>query len=215
MNKKTTRGITKQQRSFYIMIWVALFQFVFSPLHSQEPSQNHIGKRLFMPAIQVGYIHHNSDNITGGLVIQTSLEYRSAKNLLFRINYDDFSGRLTAQNEVKQTYKAKIPLSELILGAGYRVAKNKHYFFAAVQSGIRFYGTPVVEIDDINETISIHQKAATTGTVRYTLGYEYEFFKNVFLNTEFFLGHFFLQKHFWSSERPYLGGSVGLKTTLF
>lgn len=169
--------------------------------------------RFFMPALQIGYINHNSDLISKGLVIQTSLEYRAKNNIIFRVNYDDFSGRININDVNNNQYAAKVPLSELLGGIGYRHTFNKHNVFAIVQAGVRFYELP--EIIELNGTITINQSGEQIVPFRYTTGYEYEFMKSVFLNLEFFVGHFAKEKDYWSNNKPFYGATIGLSTTLF
>ena len=172
-----------------------------------------IGDRLFMPALQMGYINHNVDNISEGLIIQTSIEYRTKSNFLFRLNYDDFSGRINIKDENNNQYVAKVPLSELIGGIGYRLNSKKHHTFVLVQTGFRFYELP--NIENNNEILSISQSNEQIMSLRYTLGYEYEFLKNIFFNLELFVGHFTEEKDYWSNDRPFFGATLGLSTTLF
>ena len=172
-----------------------------------------ITNRLFMPALQMGYINHNLKNISEGLIIQTSIEYRTNNNFLFRVNYDDFSGRIFTKDENDNQYVAKVPLSELIGGIGYRLNFKRHHTFALVQTGFRFYELP--EIENNNGILSINQSSRQIMPLRYTLGYEYEFLENIFFNLELFLGHFIKEKDYWSNDKPFFGGTVGLSTTLF
>jgi len=182
-------------------------------LFAQTNESTEVSTRFFMPALQIGYINHNSDIISEGLVIQTSLEYRTKSNLIFRINYDDFSGRISINDVNNNQYTAKVPLSELLGGIGYRHRFNKHNLFAIVQAGVRFYELP--EIIELNGAITINQSGEQIVPIRYTVGYEYEFMKNVFLNLEFFVGHFAKKKNYWSNNKPFYGTTIGLSTTLF
>lgn len=182
-------------------------------LEAQKKTPENLAQRLFSPALQMGYINHNSDLISAGLIIQTSVEYRTKKNLFFRINYDDFSGKINLSLSKTQNYIARIPISELIGGAGYWFTKNRHNFFFIAQPGIRFYENPAIE--NTNGILKIDQKGSTIGSLRYTLGYEYELFDNVFLNSEIFVGHFLKQKDFWGNSKPYYGITVGISTRIF
>ena len=181
--------------------------------NAQVQATSDIAQRFFVPAIQMGYINHNSDNISGGILIQTSMEYRTKKNLLFRGNYDYFRGRLSINTNINQTYSAKIPLSELIGGIGYRVTEKRHNLFFMAQSGIRFYENPSIEIN--NGNLNIDQKDETVGTMRYTLGYEYEVFNKVFLNSEIFAGHLYTNKDFWQNSKPFYGITFGVSSRFF
>jgi len=181
--------------------------------NAQVKPSSEIAQRFFVPAIQMGYINHNSDKISSGIMIQTSLDYRTKKHLMFRFNYDYFRGRLSMNTNINQTYSAKIPLSELIGGVGYRVTEKRHNLFLVAQSGIRFYENPVIENN--NGNLNIDQKDATVVTMRYTLGYEYEVFNSVFLNTEIFAGHLYQNKDFWQNSKPFYGITFGVSSKLF
>ncbi|MFT6277911.1 MAG: hypothetical protein ACJAU0_000728 [Flavobacteriales bacterium] len=194
---------------FTVFLCVSLW----TKLSAQTNDSTETSTRFFMPALQMGYIHHNSDIVSEGLVIQTSLEYRAKHNLLFRINYDDFSGRIDVNDAIGNQYTAKVPLSELLGGIGYRLRFNKHNLFALIQSGVRFYELP--EIVTLNGVITINQSGEQTVPIRYTIGYEYEFMKNVFFNIEAFVGHFAKEKDYWSNDKPFFGTTIGLSTTLF
>ncbi len=181
--------------------------------NAQVQATSDLAQRFFVPAIQMGYINHNSSNISDGIMIQTSMEYRTRKHLLFRGNYDYFRGRLSMNTNINQTYSAKIPLSELIGGVGYRVTEKRHNLFLVAQTGIRFYENPSVEIS--NGNLNIDQKDETVGTMRYTLGYEYEVFNSVFLNSEIFVGHLYQNKDFWQNSKPFYGITFGVSSRFF
>ncbi len=204
----------KMVKSFHSLVLTIVIAFgCHFEANGQVKTPDKIAEKFFMPALQMGYINHNSERITSGLIIQTSLEYRTKKGILFRINYDDFSGRLKLKNASNQTYSARIPISEFIGGLGYRLTRKRSNYFVVVQSGVRFYENPVIE--NINGNLNIEQKDATITTIRYTLGYEYELFENVFLNTEVFAGHFYEAKDFWSNVKPSYGVTLGVSARLF
>lgn len=183
------------------------------PVFAQVKTPDKIAERFFMPALQLGFINHNAESITSGLMIQTALDYRTKRGLLFRINYDDFSGRLKLNYANNQTYSARIPISEFIGGLGYRLTRKRSNYFLIAQSGIRFYENPIIQ--NTNGNLSIEQKGETQGTLRYTLGYEYEIFESLFLNAEMFAGHFYMDKDFWNNEKPYYGFTFGISARLF
>lgn len=205
-NRKS-KGIMK-----LVLICLSLSTFYFNA-NAQEKTPEKIAERFFMPAVQMGFINHNSENISSGLLIQTSLEYRTKNGLLFRINYDDFSGRVNLKYANNQIYSARIPISEFIGGIGYRLTKKRNNYFLIAQAGIRLYENPVIENTIGN--LNINQKGETIATIRYTLGYEYELFEYIFLNTEFFLGHFYNSKDFWKNEKLPFGMTLGISARLF
>jgi hypothetical protein len=185
----------------------------FFAANAQVKTPDKIAERFFMPALQMGYINHNAENMTSGLIIQTSLDYRTKRGLLFRFNYDDFSGRLNIKYVNNQTYSARIPISEFIGGLGYRLTRSRSNYFLIAQSGIRFYENPVIE--NLNGNLSIEQKDTAVGTIRYTFGYEYELFENIFLNSEILAGHLYESKDFWGNKKPYFGITLGISARLF
>ena len=180
--------------SVKILLFISLIISTIFTAQAQVKTPDKIAERFFMPAIQMGYINHNSESISSGLIIQTSLDYRTKRGFLLRLNYDDFSGRLNLNYSNNQKYSARIPISEFIGGIGYRLTKQRNSYFIIFQSGIRFYENPIIE--NSNGNLNIEQKDATIGTVRYTFGYEYEIFENIFLNSEIFLGYFYNSKDF-------------------
>lgn len=205
---QNTRSTKPQITLLFILIVCSVFV-----TEAQVKPSSELAQRFFVPAIQMGYINHNSDNISSGILIQTSLEYRTKKNLLFRGNYDYFRGRLNLNTNINQTYSAKIPMSELIGGIGYRLTNKRHNLFLVAQTGFRFYENPVIE--NIHGSLNIDQKDETIGTVRYTLGYEYEIFNSVYLNTEIFIGHLYGSKDFWANTMPFYGITFGVASKLF
>ena len=203
----------KNTRLLRNTLFVFLVTGCFLTINAQVKASDKIAERFFMPALQMGYINHNSENISSGLIIQTSLDYRTKKGLLFRVNYDDFSGKLNLNYTNNQSYSARIPISELIGGFGYRLTRKRSNYFLVVQSGIRFYENPIIE--NVNGNLNIEQKDASLGTIRYTFGYEYEMFESIFLNAEIFTGHFFQNKDFWRNDQLFFGLTLGISARLF
>ena len=195
-----------------IILTVGILTILLNCCNAQEQPRQNFLKRLFTPSLQMGYMHHNSDKISGGLLVQTSLEYRNTKGFTARINYDDFSGKLHLTTNT-QTYSGKTPLGEVIFGFGFRKSMNKHNLFVMAQGGVRMYQLPILE--NINNIISLNQISKNIVTARYTFGYEYEIFERTFLNFECFAGNFFKSKDYWSSRKPYFGATIGITAALF
>jgi hypothetical protein len=199
--------------SIKISLFISLISSTYFTAHGQIKTPNKIAERFFMPALQMGYINHNSESISSGLIIQTSLDYRTKRGIMVRLNYDDFSGRLNLNYSNNQKYSAKIPISEFIGGAGFRLTKHRSNYFLVIQSGIRFYENPIIQ--NFNGNLNIEQEDARIGTMRYTFGYEYEIFENIFLNSEIFLGHFYHKKDFWNNKKLHYGITLGISARLF
>ncbi len=196
-----------------IVLFTILLSCSFFTANAQEETPDKIAERFFMPVLQMGNINHNSKNISPGLLSQTSLDYRTKNGLLFRINYDNFRGTLNLKYPNNQTYIGKTPITELIGGLGYRLTRQRGNYFIIVQSGVRFYEKPIIE--NTNGKLTIEQKEETIGIMRYTLGYEYEVFERVFLNSEIFVGNLYTTKDYWTNERPYFGITLGISSRLF
>jgi len=185
----------------------------FAQVESEE--EENIAHRFFMPAIQMGYMHHQANALSGGLFIQTSLEYKTRKGWFLRMNYDDFSTgyELTSTEEPAGSITGKIPMSELIGGFGYRKTWEKHHLFLATQSGIRFYGSPTLNIE--NNTTSLVVENRTAPVNRYTLGYEYEIDTRAYLTFEIFGSHLWEKKDFWEDDGWSMGATLGISANLF
>lgn len=174
-----------------------------------------ISNRIFMPSIQMGYINNHSDNLSGGILIQTSLEYQTKKGIFFRINYDDFDAdyELNDLQNSSGVFGGKVSFAELIGGLGYRLTKKKHNVFLATQMGYRFYGHPVVSIENNTTQIKFDNREVLIN--RYTLGYEYEIDKRAFLTLELFGSHVFDKKDYWKDDAWSSGFTIGITTTIF
>ncbi len=81
-----------------------------------------------MPAIQMGYVEHGTDQLSGGLMIQTSIEFRHKSNFVLRINYDDFDSKMKIEYPVNPdfTFSWRMSFFVLICGIGYRYRDGKH-----------------------------------------------------------------------------------------
>ena len=195
-----------------VMLTVSSFPLVLfaqDTLTVHDPIEESLRDRLFMPSIQMGFMEHNVPNLDAGLIIQTALEYRTKRGLIFRVNYDDFGGRLDIER-----YSAKIPLVDVLGGMGYRFTRDKHNIFGLVQTGFRFYEVPRIEELE-NGSIAVRQEDRDLMPVRYTLGYEFEFEPGVYLNIEAFTGHFIEVRDYWSNDRPFYGMTFGISASLF
>ena len=168
-----------------------------------------------MPAIQMGYVAHGTEELSGGLMTQTSVEYRDISNLIFRINYDGFNSKMNLKYPINPntSFTGRTSFSELIGGIGYRQQLNKHNITAYIQAGSRFYGFPVFEGD--SSQINLDFNSRNIGVIRYSIGYEYEIVPKLFLTVEALAGHVLKSKDFWTDNRWYYGLTIGLSAPLF
>lgn len=199
---------------------LVILLFLFLGIKSSEAQEKDTLKfvdRIFMPSIQMGYIHHLSNELSGGLFIQTSLEYQSPINLFVRINYDDFDTNYQLDNFDPQNsvnvIQGQASFSELIGGVGYRQKIKKSYILTAVQAGARFYGFPFA--DEENGVATIGLQGKNIPVLRYSLGYEYEVIPRVFIVVESFAGHVLQKRDYWRDTQWAFGVTLGITATLF
>ena len=171
--------------------------------------------RTFMPTIQMGYVTHGTHELSGGLMTQTSLEYRDISNFIFRINYDVLNSSMNLKYPIDSNvaFTGKTTFSELIIGVGYRKTFNRHNLTAYIQPGLRFYGYP--NLISANNQVSLDYDSRNIGIVRYSLGYEYAITPKMFLTIEGLISHTLKSKDFWADNRWSYGATVGISAPLF
>lgn len=170
--------------------------------------------RTFMPAVQLGFVEHGSNQLSGGLMIQTSIEYRHESNFVLRINYDDFNSLINLAYPINPnlTYSGRMSFFEVIGGIGYRDPDGKHNLTAYLQGGIRNYGAPIFSTDSVVANIDFDTR--NIGVMRYTLGYEFTLTPKLYLSIETLLSHTFQSKDYWVDNRFSYGFTVGLSSPL-
>lgn len=170
--------------------------------------------RTFMPALQMGYVAHASEELSAGLMTQTSIEYRDISNFIFRINYDAFNSNMNLKYPINSdvTFTGRTSFSDLIIGIGYRQQLDKHNLTAYIQPGARFYGYPIFTSD--NNQVNLDYDSRNIGIIRYSIGYEYALAPKLFLTIEGLLGHTFTSKDFWADNRWSYGVTLGISAPL-
>ncbi len=201
------------QKAYLVIVFI-----MNAPLASycQDSTTNHSHEiRTFMPLIQMGYVTHGTSELSGGLMTQTSAEYRAASNLIFRINYDGFNSTMNLKYPINPeiSYTGVTSFSELIGGIGYRKKINKHHIIAYIQSGIKFYGYPVFTESSNDITLSFDNR--NIGVMRYSMGYEFEIIPTLFLSLETLTSHVLQSKDFWTADKWAYGITIGITAPLF
>jgi len=171
--------------------------------------------RTFMPALQMGYVWHGTEQLSGGLMIQTSIEYRHESNFVLRVNFDDFNSNIKVAYPVDPdlTFTGRMSFFELIGGIGYRDRDGKHNFTGYVQGGIRNYGFPVFTTDSLQANLDFDSR--NNGIMRYTFGYEFALAPKLFLTLEALISHTFELKDYWTENRWSYGATLGISAPLF
>ncbi|MEM6346092.1 MAG: hypothetical protein AAF927_19545 [Bacteroidota bacterium] len=172
-------------------------------------------ERTFMPAVQMGYVAHGTAELSSGLMVQTSMEYRDISNFIFRINYDDFNSNMNLRYPINEdiSFTGRTSFSELIVGVGYRKQMEKHNLTAYVQPGLRFYGYPIFE--ENNTQVNLNLDSRRIGMIRYSLGYEYAIAPRFFFTIEFLASHVLKAVDFWTDNRWSYGATMGFSAPLF
>ena len=202
---------------YYIQITCLVLILEYPSFSKAQSKQDTLSDwdRTFMPAIQMGYVAHSTDQLSGGLMIQTSLEYRDISNFVVRINYDDFKSNLELPFPVNPdlTFTGNLSFSELIGGIGYRDEVSKHIFTGYIQGGIRTYGFPIFTMDSLQTNLDF--ESSNVGIMRYSLGYEFALATKLFLTIETLISHTLTSKDFWADDIWSYGITLGLSAPLF
>jgi hypothetical protein len=200
-------------KNITIVILISFYSTLLKAQHKNDTISD--WDRTFMPAIQMGYVGHGTDQLSGGLMIQTSLEYRHNSNFVLRVNYDDFDSNMKIKYPLNPAlnFSGRMSFFELIGGIGYRDRDGKHNFTGYIEGGIRNYGYPVFTTDSIQANLDFDSR--NIGIMRYTIGYEFALAPKLFLTLEALISHTLESKDFWIDNRWSYGATLGITTPLF
>lgn len=191
------------------------FLFTLEGLTQETKGEYSDLERTFMPAVQMGYVAHGTEELAGGLMIQTSVEYRDISNFILRINFDDFNSNINVPYPINDnaSYTGRTSFSELIGGIGYRQELGKHNITTYVQPGFRFYGFPVFEVD--GNQVNLDFDSRRIGMIRYSVGYEYLIAPKLFLTIEALASHVLKSEDFWEDNRWSYGITMGISAPIY
>jgi hypothetical protein len=197
-----------------LVILVIIFLTQVSVYGQEAQESDNDLKRTFMPQFQLGYALNQTEDLSGGIITQTSIEYREITNLVLRINFDIFNSSLNLKYPLNDStsFTGKTSFSDLIGGIGYRVPLKKHNITGYLQSGIRFYGYP--EFNYENNQVSIDHNSKQLGVIRYTIGYEYALNPKLFFSVELFSCNVFKAQDFWNNNLWSHGLTFGITSPL-
>ena len=203
------------KNSFTLIICICLCAISSAQTDFKNPSS--IGERIFLPALEVGYINHLSKNLSGGLIVKTSIEYRINKNseLFTRLNFDTYDAQyqLEKVNDLTNVISGSVLFSDLLIGGGYRLGKIKKRFFILLQPGLKFYYYP--RADKTNAIINIEQNSKKIFTSRITLGFEYYINDKNAISLDILQNQIWKIIDFWQDKTMSIGMSIGFITALF
>lgn len=201
--------------------WIAILSLLMTmnialgQVQTTEEEKEEVAKRIFMPSIQLGYLSNLSDELSGGLFIQTSIEYQMPIGLFFRVNYDDYDSTFELEDTQSSIdfQSGKVSFNELIGGIGYRTTIKQHNFLIAAQIGNRYYGFPTVEEQENEIILKLDNRSILSS--RYTLGYEFEIDDKAFLAIELFGSHVLKKQDYWADKIWGIGFTIGVTTTIY
>jgi hypothetical protein len=194
-----------------------MFSFSIFAQNTQDNDEEAFGRQVFLPSIEIGYIHNNTENLTGGILTKTSIEYRVRNNndIFIRASYDTYSSdfTLTPENNLTNVIKGTASFTDVLIGGGYRFGDNKWRTFIMVQAGQKYYNYP--EFVQNNNTINIEQGRRGVFSTRATLGFEYYFTEKSAVSFDFLQSQVWKTQDFWEDSGSAIGFSIGFITSLF
>ncbi len=203
-------------KAFTLILFLAASMVGFTQSDTQEEPRQTFGEQVFLPSIEIGYMHELADELGGGVLLKTSIEYRVRNNndIFFRINYDTYNAdyELDPENGITNVIKGTAHFTDLLFGAGYRFGDNKWRCFIMVQPGIKYYNFPEPVIT--NTAINIEQGKSRTFCTRATLGFEYYITEKSAISLDFLQGQVWDETAFWKDSGSAIGFSVGFITSL-
>lgn len=198
-------------------LFTLLFLLLSLASFSQETADG-VGDHIFLPSLEVGYVVPNSEFLSGGLLIKTSIEYRinNPEGLFFRLNYDTYDTSYELQNldNLTNVVEGTAFFSDLLFGAGYRIGLEKKFrSFIMVQPGYKFYNFPSASLE--NNVVQISQGRSSILTSRVTLGLEYYINPKSAVTVDLFQNQVWNKQDFWSEHTAAYGLSLGFITALY
>jgi len=215
LNYFTNRILNQTMKPLLLSIFCIVFN---CSINAQSPSNDSSSamERIFLPALEIGYVHNNSTDLLNGIMIKTSIEYRlsNVKGIFFRLNYDTYDVRyqLSSLNGLTNIVEGTAFFSDLITGAGFRLGTEKWRFFLLTQGGVKFYDYPNARPIENGLAIEMGNKSAPI--LRLTVGSEYYINSKTAVTFDFFYGNVFSNEHFWNSGNGIIGASIGFTTAL-
>ncbi len=199
------------------VLFLSIQLFSVLPGFSQDDAEaKELGRHIFLPSIEMGYVGNNASALSGGIITKTSIEFRLRNNndIFARINYDNIGAEYSLENiNTTNIIGGKTSFNDILAGVGYRFGDEKFRCFLMVQPGIRLYNYPFATING-NE-ITIDQTGNSIFLTRATVGLEYYFDEKTAISVDVFQNQVWEQRDFWSDRGDSFGFSIGVITALF
>ena len=196
---------------------ILLFSVVFCSFgQDNDENKKGIRYRIFLPSLEIGYVDYGSQELSGGIMIKTAIEYRlkTQDSFYFRLNYDNRRATYkTTPVGLTNVIEGKVNFSDLIGGVGYRFGKDKLQWIVLLQGGVSFYDVPEFEIN--GTTLNLKNKGKNVPISRLTIGLEYYLDSNSAITLELLQSQFWNQEDFWKDNQSAWGISLGVTATLY
>ncbi|HAA15910.1 MAG TPA: hypothetical protein DCE41_31045 [Cytophagales bacterium] len=189
----------------------------FAQQDSTETFEEKVGRQIFLPSLQIGYIFNQANNLTSGIIINTSLEYRVRNNndIFFRANYDTYNSDyiITPGNALTNVIEGTASFTDLLIGSGYRFGDSQYRIYLMAQAGVKLYNFP--EFVQENNTISIVQGQRNIFSTRATVGFEYYINEKSAFSLDILQSQVWRSQDFWIDNGSALGFTLGYITSLY
>ncbi|OJJ15312.1 hypothetical protein BKI52_38500 [marine bacterium AO1-C] len=181
-----------------------------------DPDKKGIRYRIFLPSLEIGYVGYSSQELSGGVMVKTAIEYRlkTQDSFYFRLNYDNRRATYKIQpTGLTNVIEGKVNFSDLIGGVGYRFGKDKLQWIVLLQGGVSFYDVPEFEL--AGTVLNLRNKGKNVPISRLTIGLEYYLDSNSAITLELLQSQFWNQEDFWQDNQSAWGISLGVTATLY
>lgn len=181
-----------------------------------DKTKNGIRYRIFLPSLEIGYVGYSAQELSGGIMIKTAIEYRlkTQDSFYFRLNYDNRKATYNIQpTGLTNVIEGKVNFSDLIGGVGYRFGKDKLQWIILLQGGVSFYDVPEFELN--GSVLNLKNRGKNVPISRFTIGLEYYLDSNSAITLELLQSQFWNQEDFWKDNQSAWGISLGVTATLY
>lgn len=203
-------------RTFPALLFLLFLLPVTCLAQDDLPAEKQFGRYIFLPSVEVGYLHNRAPELSGGLLMKTSIEgrWRNNNDVFMRLNYDNSDAQYSVVPTASlSAVEGKTRFSDALAGLGYRFGDSKWRMFLLAQVGFRFYNYPVFE--QTSTGLLFKDIGGRATATRATLGFEYYFDEKSALTVEIMEAHVWNSVDFWQANGAAWGFSVGVITSLF
>ena len=202
--------------SLCLLLAVAFSATAQEPESDMDTIYTSIGKRLFLPSLEFGFVHFRSDELSWAVQQKAGIEFRISNNNegFFRLNYDVKSShyKLDADN-VNSVIEGRVRFTDIILGLGFRFGDRTTRFFALAQGGLTNYSFPTAWQE--GNTIMIADDQRWDPVTRVTVGAEYYLDRKTAITLELIQNEVWTDEGFFRQSASSYAISLGIIAAMF